>query len=130
MESYRCYHGNQNSYNGKLASTDFADSNVLMQATSQKFNNRKVHERPFGRSLEEYSARADKLRAEGADMGPVPAPTPVPEARCYIYTRRFQRPFKQIVEGVKDENGMQARQQLHGAREREAQMAEDQRVKE
>ncbi|KAL9135056.1 MAG: hypothetical protein Q9175_003762 [Cornicularia normoerica] len=52
----------------------------------KNFYNRKIQEGDRGKQLEEEIARAEKLRAEGADMGPMPAPTPI--RRRYISETR------------------------------------------
>ena len=46
----------------------------------KNFYHRKIQEGEAGKQLEEEATRADKLRTEGADMGPLPAPTQVGES--------------------------------------------------
>ena len=66
-----------------------------------------------GREVEEEAARANKMRAEGADMGSMPHPTPIRDKRPYTYngtkhtqrTKHTHRPLAPSIEGIESENG-------------------------
>ena len=66
--------------------SDESIKTILMFFQVKNFYDRKIQEGECDKQFEEEAIRADKKRAEGANMGPMPSPMPTKDKRPYIYS--------------------------------------------